>query len=214
LEEATEDLTYSGGVPRIIDYEIVLQRLTAEGLKCHYPNGGAFGFRSEALVRGWIGPPDETIKPAARAVARKVGEPYEANLAAAARRAWQLYLPGDVWVMPAAHWAYELNDGSRDWQPEAVQKLGLDPGLLKDRNSAAAIEFSPVETQKFRDFVQRLLERLQQSDFTLAFAGRGTICTVHHHKQLWWVTIDPHVMGGLDELVAGGGCGLGQAAEC
>ncbi len=201
-------------MPRIIDYEIVLQRLTADGLKCHYPNGGAFGFPSEALVRGWIGPADETIKPAARAVARSVGEPYEANLAAAARRAWQLYLPGDVWLMPAAHWAYELNDGSRDWLPKAIEKLGLDPGLLKDRSNAAAIEFSPVETLEFGDFVQRLLERLLQSDFTLAFAGRGTICTVHHHKQLWWATVDPRVMGGLDELVAGGDCGLEQDADC
>jgi hypothetical protein len=197
-------------VPRIIDYEIVLDRLTADGLKCHYPSGGAFGFGTGALVRGWIGPADETIKPAARAVARRVAEPYEANLAAAATRAWQQYLPGDVWVMPAAHWAYELNDGSRDWLPQAIEKLGLDRGLLKDRNNAAAIEFSPGETLGFRDFVQRLLERLQQSDFTLAFAGRGTICTVHHHKQLWWVTVDPRVMGGLDKLVTGGGCGLEQ----
>ncbi len=189
-------------MPRIIDYEIVLQRLTGEGLKCHYPNGGAFGFDAGAEVRGWIGPADETIKPAARELARRVDEPYEANLAAAAVRAWQEYLPGDVWVMPAAHWAYELNDGSRDWLPEAVEKLGLDSRLLKDRNSAAAIEFSSAETVALQDFAQRLLERLAQSDFTLAFAGRKTVCTVHHHKQLWWVTADPRLVGGLDGLVS------------
>jgi hypothetical protein len=190
-------------VPRIIEYAIVLERLTADGLKCHYPNGGAFGFDSGATVRGWIGPADETIKPAAREFVRSVGEPYEANLAAAAVRAWQEYLSGDVWVMPAAHWAYELSDGSRDWLPGAVEKLGLDPGLLKDRTSAAAIEFSIVETLAFQGFVQSLLERLDQSDFTLAFPGRKTICAVHHHKQLWWVTADARVMGGLDTLVAG-----------
>jgi hypothetical protein len=189
-------------LPRIIDYEIVLQRLTAEGLKCHYPNGGAFGFDGGAEVRGWIGPADETIKPAARELARRVDEPYEANLAAAAVRAWQQYLPGDVWVMPAAHWAFELNDGSRGWLPEAVEKLGLDSRLLKDRNSAAAIEFSSAETVALQDFAQRLLERLAQSDFTLAFAGRKTVCTVHHHKQLWWVTADPRLVGGLDGLVS------------
>jgi hypothetical protein len=136
-------------------------------------------------------------------MARSVGEPYEANLAAAAVRIWQEYLPGDVWVMPAAHWAYEMSDGSRDWLPAAVEKLGLDPVLLRDRNSAAAIEFSMGESGQFQGFVQRLLERLHQSDFTLAFAGRGTVCTVHHHKQLWWVTTDIRVVGGLDKLAAG-----------
>jgi hypothetical protein len=190
-------------VPRIIDYEIVLQRLTTEGLKCHYPNGGAFGFASGAEVRGWIGPNDETIKPAAREVARSVGMPYEANLAAAAVRMWQEYLPGDAWVMPAAHWAYEMNDGSRDWLPGAVVELGLDPASLKDRNTAAAIEFSSSEMAEFQGFVQRLLERLHQSDFTLSFTGRSTVCTVHHHKQLWWVTTDIRILGGLDKLAAG-----------
>jgi hypothetical protein len=189
-------------VPRIIDYEIVLQRLTADGLKCHYPSGGAFGFDAGATVRGWIGPADETIKPAARAFAWSVSQPYEANLALAAALAWQKYLPGNAWVMPAAHWAYELTDGSRDWLPEATDKLGIDPGLLKVRNNAAAIEFSPAELPKFQNFVERLLERLDQSDFTLAFPGRRTICAVHHHKQLWWVTTDTHVLGGLDALVA------------
>jgi hypothetical protein len=190
-------------VPRIIDYEIVLQRLTDEGLKCHYPNGGAFGFAAGAEVRGWIGPVDETIKPAARAVARIVGEPYEANLAAAAVGMWQQYLPGDVWVMPAAHWAYEISDGSRDWLPAAIEMLAIDPELLRNRNTAAAIEFSPSEAGEFESFVRRLLERLHQSDFALGFPGRKTFCTVHHHKQLWWVTADPRVIGGLDALAAG-----------
>ncbi len=190
-------------MPRIIDYEIVLQRLTGEGLKCLYPNGGAFGFSAGAEVRGWIGPADETIKPAAKAVARRVGEPYEANLAAAAVRIWQEYLPVDVWVMPAAHWAYELNDGSREWLPGAIVELGLDLGLLKDRASAAAIEFSIGESDQLQSFTKRLLERLHQSDFTLAFSGQRTVCTVHHHKQLWWVTTDTRVLGGLDKLAAG-----------
>jgi hypothetical protein len=194
-------------VPRIIDYEIVLRRLSAEGFKCHYPSGGAFGFESGAIVRGWIGPADSTIKPAAREFARSAPEPYEANLAAAAARAWQEYLPGDVWVMPAAHWAFELSDGSRDWLPGAIEKLALDPALLKNRNTAAALEFSPDEAPQFQSFIQQLLERLQQSDFTFVFPGRETICTVHHHKQLWWVTVDPRVVVGLDELVLGDSAG-------
>jgi hypothetical protein len=109
--------------------------------------------------------------------------------------------------MPAAHWAFELSDGSRDWLPGAIEKLALDPALLKNRNTAAALEFSPDEAPQFQSFIQQLLERLQQSDFTFVFPGRGTICTVHHHKQLWWVTVDPRVVVGLDELVLGDSAG-------
>ena len=37
-------------MPKIIDYAIVLKRLTDEGLDCHYYNGGSFGFGAEAHV--------------------------------------------------------------------------------------------------------------------------------------------------------------------
>lgn len=188
---------------KIIDYTIVLERLREEGLECHYYNGGAFGFGANAgpQVRGWIGPADSTIKPAMLDAMRSVPEPYEVNLAAAATRAWRQYLPGNVWVMPAAHWAYELNDGNREWMPGAIEGLGLNVELLRGRNNAAAIEFSGTETFEFEGFVRRLLESLGQSDFTLAFPGSKTVCTVHHHKQLWWVTADVQVLKGLDKLV-------------
>ena len=49
-------------MPSIIDYPTVLERLESEGLKCHYPNGGSFGFPKGGQVRGWLGPADETIQ--------------------------------------------------------------------------------------------------------------------------------------------------------
>jgi hypothetical protein len=193
-------------VPWIIDYETVLERLTGEGLKCNYYNGGAFGFPPEAgaQVRGWIGPADDTIKPAARALARTVVGPYEEVLANLAAQVWQSRLPGNVWVMPSSHWAYELNYGSRDWMPALIENIDIDPGLLASRNNAAAIEFSLSEIDQFRHFTQRLLEMLLASDFLIAFPKRGTVCTLHHHKQLWWVSVDSGVIHALDEVVPGG----------
>jgi hypothetical protein len=190
-------------LPWIIDYETVLERLKGDGLKCSYFNGGAFGFPAEAgaQVRGWIGPADETIKPGVRGLARSVPEPYESNLADLAARVWQTNLAGNVWLMPASHWSFELNFGSREWMPALIENIDLDPGLLAGRTNAAAIEFSPEEVDPFRHFTQRLLEMLHSSDFFLAFPRRGTICNLHHHKQLWWVTIDSTVMSALDALV-------------
>jgi hypothetical protein len=188
-------------MPNVIDYKTVLERLTAQGLRCNYFNGGSFGFVSEAHVRGWVGPADSTVNPAMRDAVRNVPEPYERNLAAAAARAWRQCLPGEVWVMPAAHWAYELGDASGDWLPMAIEALGLNVESLRGRTDAAAIEFSLIESAEFEAFVRRLLERLGQSDFTLAFPGRKTVCTVHHHKQLWWVSADVRVIGALDEMI-------------
>jgi hypothetical protein len=197
------DIIRSRIVPRIIDYPVVLETLTTEGLRCNYHNGGAFGFGPEAgaLVRGWIGPADVTILPNLRPMSRQVSAPYEAHLAQSAKLAWEQYLPGPLWAMPASHWSYELRHGSWGWLGEAVAALGLDAGDLAQRTNAAAIEFLPAESGEFRQFAQRLLEGLSGSDFTLAFSGRGTICTVHHHKQLWWTTCDATAAQGLDVIV-------------
>jgi hypothetical protein len=62
-------LISAGGMPRIIPYETVLAEMTARGFRCHYYNGGAFGFAGAAgeQVRylGWVGPEDPTLRPAA-----------------------------------------------------------------------------------------------------------------------------------------------------
>jgi hypothetical protein len=190
-------------MPWIIEYQTVLQRLQSEGLVCNYHNSGAFGFpaATPTHIRGWIGPPDGTIKPESWPMTRRVCEPYEPTLANLAALAWEKFLPGNVWVMPASHWSYELNHGSRDWMPALLENIEIDSGLLAGRNNAAALEFGPTESLYFRRFIQRLLEMLDSSDFVLAFPRHATVCTLHHHKQLWWVTKDEGILSGLDTIV-------------
>ena len=193
-------------MPWIIDYQIVLEQMRQQKLKCLYYNSGAFGFPADVAVRtvGWVGPADETIRPAAMPFTRQVAPPFEENLAAAARRAWEELLPGRAWVLPMSHWAYELDYGSREWMPQLIESVEMDPGMLEGRNNGAAIEFSPEEGEHFEEFVRRLLEMLLGSDFMLAFPGRAALCTVHHHKQLWWTTPEDAVAEGLDRVVPPG----------
>ncbi|MDP9173799.1 MAG: hypothetical protein M3O30_08020 [Planctomycetota bacterium] len=202
-------------MPWIIDYQIVLERLQSEGMVCLYHNSGAFGFPKTVTthMRGWIGPPDSTIKPAAWPMTRTVAEPHEQTLADLATTVWQNVLPGNIWVMPASHWSYELNHGSRDWMPALIENLDVDPGLLATRNNAAAIEFTPEESDRFRHMVLRLLEMLLSSDFALVFPQRATVCTLHHHKQLWWVTNDAKVVAGLDAVLAATGKSSDQTQQ-
>lgn len=186
-------------MPWIIDYPLVLDQMRAQKLKCFYHNSGAFGFADSmpAHIVGWIGPGDATIRPEMLEHAQPVGEPYEENLTRLAKRAWRELLPGRAWVMPASHWAYELDFGSREWMPAILERIDVDPGLLAGRNTAAAIEFSADEVEPFTLLVHRLLEMLHGSDFTLAFPNRPALCRLHHHKQLWWMSSDAELAGGL-----------------
>ena len=74
---------------------------------------------------------------------------------------------------------------------QALEHIGLDPSGLAPRTTGDAIEFGPSEIPLFSDFVQQLLTNLAGSDFALAFPGRPVICTLHHHKQIWWTTTVP-----------------------
>jgi len=188
-------------MPWIIDYEVVVEQMRQQKLKCNYYNSGAFGFADPKGVQhvGWVGPDDPTLRPAAREVARPVAPPYEANLAELLTKTWLEHFPGRVWAMPMSHWAYELDYGSRDWLPALIEHIDLDPGLLQGRNNGAAIEFATGESHHFRHFTQRLLEMLMTSDFMLAFIGKPILCTLHHHKQLWWQTTHPGVSALLPE---------------
>src|SRR4051812_12061324 len=129
-------------MPWIIDYQLVQEQMRRQHLKSLYYNSGAFGFADSSNVKaiGWIGPADPTLKPAALAAARAVPPPYEANLSERLTKLWLEHLPGKAWVMPMSHWAYELDFGSREWLPSALERLDLDPGLLQDRANGAAIE--------------------------------------------------------------------------
>jgi hypothetical protein len=103
--------------------------------------------------------------------------------------------------MPKSHWAYELDHGSRAWMPDVLRSIGVDPAPLAPRNDAVAIEFTPAERGPFVQLVRELLTHMLGSDFALAFPGRRTVCTVHHHKQLWWTSDEEPVLATLDRLV-------------
>jgi hypothetical protein len=186
----------------LIDYREVPNHLSTHGLRCNYPNGGAFGFPAarRAFIRAWVGPVDSTIRAEVRAEARQIDAPFEVNLARLLQLAWQRVLPGNAWIMPGSHWSFELRHGSRDWLPDLIRSIGLDPEALALRTDGSAIEFPSDESQKLREFVQTLLEKLQGSDFFIAFPGHPIIGTLHHHKQIWWVTPDVGLLASLDKL--------------
>ena len=175
-----------------------------EGFVSLYHNSGAFGFADGVTVhtRGWIGSADESIRPEAMRFVREIPAPHEKHFAGLLVQAWREHLPGRVWILPKSHWAYELQFGNRELLTGALERLGLDPCGLADQNNGAAIEFSLAEeAAAFESFAARLLGQLRGSDFMIAFPGRKTLCTVHHHKQLWWQTSDPQVLSSLDRLV-------------
>jgi len=179
-------------VPSIIEYQIALRLLEERGLVCNYFNGGAFGFPKgvQVSVLGWIAADDPTIRPQLRPHIRQIPPPAEANMAKAALRVWEAELPGPVWIMPLSHWAFELDFGSKNWLPELIQSIGLDPQRLASHSDASPIEFNSADRPHLLHFIQTLLENLTASDFMLAFAAYPILCTIHHHKQLWWSTSD------------------------
>ncbi len=146
---------------RIIDYDVVLQRLTGKGLVCNYHNSGAFAFGREVETKiiGWIGPEDLTIREAMLPQIMRVPAPYPANLARLAARVHVELLGDAVWAMPMSHWAYELEFGSGSWMPNLLAGVGVDAADLRTRNNAAAVEFAAGEAG-FDIFVRGLLERL------------------------------------------------------
>jgi hypothetical protein len=189
-------------VPSLIEYEQLVSRMSALGMRSLYYNSGAFGPVDSAAMKfvGWIGPDDPSIRPEALAAARRVPPPYEPALAKLAARAWCELFPGPAWIMPKSHWAYELDFGSKQWMPAALARLGIDSENLAPRTTAPAIQFKPSESDLLQQFVQTLLENLRGSDFALAFPNHPTLCTIHHHKQLWWVTTDAAILDQLSAL--------------
>jgi hypothetical protein len=186
----------------VIDYAMVLDQMRRQELKCHYFNSGAFGFgESKAThIIGWIGPADPSIRDTMRLNVRSIKPPFEQNLTALFLRAWRDVLPGRLWLMPASHWAYELDFGNRDWLPAVLQSIGIDPSELQSRTDASAIEFTENDSEIAGLAVLSLLEHLKNSDFTLAFPNRNVLCSLHHHKQLWWTTDDPSLAESLRRI--------------
>jgi hypothetical protein len=194
-------------MPRIIDYPRVVEQMAVDGRVSLYPNSGAFGFAPGVVSRavGWVGGVDDpSIRPEARALTRPVAPPYETTLATMAARAWRELLAGEVWVLPKSHWAYELQFGSYEWMPGLLLEVGVDPQVLETRHDGTALAFDAGETGAFERLVAGLLGRLLGSDFMLAWPGRPALCTVHHHKQLWWTTTEAEVYDGLERIAQEG----------
>jgi hypothetical protein len=189
-------------MPQIISYDSVVQQAGRQGLACLYPNSGAFGFPAGVATHavGWTAGDDASLRPAARLLAVTVAPPAEPTLASLAARAWQDLLPGDVWVLPKAHWAYELDFGSGAWLPDLLRAAGVDPAELAPRHDGSAVTFAPHESASFAAVVQGLLSHLFGSDFQLVFPSRDVVCTVHHHKQLWWTSPDAALVATLREM--------------
>jgi hypothetical protein len=190
-------------MPRIIDYPIVLDQMTKEGFRSLYHNSGAFGFAASAstVSRGWIGPVDPSIRAAAMLLVRQIHEPFAQRMTGMMIQLWQQSLPGSVWVMPKSHWAYELEFGSREWLPEVLNKIDVDPAKLLPLNNAAALEFQAGESESLGYLVRELLLYLVGSDFQMVFSGRRTICTIHTRQQLWWTTADPIIAERMESLL-------------
>lgn len=177
--------------------------MQSTGLRSLYYNSGAFGFADDVATTrlGWIGLPDETIRPAMRALTRLVESPVEENLSRLFIRAWREVLSENIWIMPASHWAFELDFGSADWMPAELTKLGIDSKTLQPLTNAAAIEFSLNEADAAEQFIRELLMKLRSSDFYIAFPGRRAVCMLHHHKQIWWISADDRISRGLNAII-------------
>jgi len=192
-------------MPRIVDYADVCQRMAAGGFLSLYHNSGAFGFPRGADVRtiGWIGPEDPTIRPEMRPLIRLVPPPHPANLAKLFVRS-RHHLSGEAWLMPKSHWHFELHDGHPELLESLLPAIAIDAAALRERNDGSAIAFAVDEDDVLCRAIERLMAGMRQSDFLVAFpdaadAGRRWVCTVHHHRQLWWQTTDLEISWALDQ---------------
>jgi|SRR6185437_1393950 len=189
-------------MPQIVDYPTVLDRMQSLGLKSLYYNSGAFGptDRSATKALGWIGGDDPTIRPEARTLARIVSPPIEQNLTNLVESAWKTILPGPMWFMPKSHWAFELDFGNHAWLSPALEAARIDSKLLAPRTNASAVEFDASENSTAMALLQAILTHLAGSDFALAWPSWPVACTIHHHKQVWWMTADASLHERLDAI--------------
>jgi hypothetical protein len=148
------------------------------GLKCVYPNSGAFGFAGGGTGRvvGWVSGADSTIKPG---LAADLSVVPRDRLAQKLVDRWQRDLPGPAWLVPKSHWSFELQHGNGEWLAPLLLDAGVDPAELVNRTTAAAIEFLPDEAQRLVPLAHELLQRLTQSDFAVLFPPRPVLVTLH-----------------------------------
>jgi hypothetical protein len=175
-------------MPAIVDYPVVLNVLESDGLRCNYFNSGSFGLATvdSNNIVGWLAGDDPTVHTALRQRCRLVAPPAGRSLAGLLSTAWQRLLAGSAWLMPASHWAYELQFGNSAWLGTLLAGAGIDPAALAARTDGSAIEFAAGEADVLRAVLETIIPSLRNSDFTLAFPGRRAIATLHHHQQIWW----------------------------
>jgi len=85
--------------------------------------------------------------------------------------------------------------------PLEAQGLGWNSnfgsGHGKDTiSSGLEVTWTTTPTRWSSNFFQNLFG----SDFLLTWPGRPTVCTLHHHKQLWWTSTDVDLMAALEHL--------------
>jgi hypothetical protein len=177
-------------MPRVIDFADASQTLRSRGFVSLYHNSGAWGFPPETPVRtlGLITTDDPSIREAARAMTRRV---TLADCVDAVQRVAD-QLATDAWLMPKSHWYFELHFGNRDLLELLLPTIGIEPGLLRDRNDGSAIAFEGGT--QLAGVVTKLLPELRGSDFLIAWPDAQTLCTIHHHGQLWWQTMRPDLI--------------------
>ena len=183
-------------MPTIVDYPVVRQRMLDRGFVSLYHNSGAFGFGPDDSVQnlGLVTTDDPSIRESARAMMRLVTRPAQLDAVERVCR----HIRSDAWLMPKSHWHYELHFGNSRLLEGVLQSIPIDPAVLRDRNDGSAIAFEPAAAKQLLGVVTELLPLLRGSDFMIAWPDGGTLCTIHHHGQLWWQTTDKGVAAALD----------------
>lgn len=172
----------------IVDYAIVLQTLTAQGLKCLHYNGGVFGFLQDTPVRhvGWLTGDDPTLTAVARASAHLVSPPTSSTLSRGLIETWTSNLAGPLWILPGSHWAYELTYGGQKKLADLLNRLSIAPDSLSNRTTADAIAFELSDIEPAMAFCTHLLDLLNVTDFTAIWPQSRVTALLHHHRQIWW----------------------------
>ena len=75
-----------------------------------------------------------------------------------------------------------------------VGRFALEKGIIV---ADSKFEFGRDEGDAMSLLVENLLTRLSASDFALLFPQCPLLCTIHHHKQLWWVSQSEELLARL-----------------
>ena len=180
-------------MPWIIDYSLVLDQLRARGLRCLYYNSGAFAL----------------LDPSRAVAVESTGSRRSAPARVA--EVWKRLAPGPLWLMPKTHWQHEIQSREAAWLTATLERIGVDPGLLEHRTSAAAVEFAEVEADAVRRVIAQILLAEPPSEFTIAFPRYALLGTVGTANGLNWQTGDEALAAQLRAIDLEPSAGLPEA---